>query len=565
MGAARDRLFKTLTKFRASESSRSRPKGPSLRRCRAVAVGASRGSARPSPAPPIDGLGDSDSPLPQEPVDDVAGVTQAVEPSTSSSPTPQPPLAEVPAYHGASIGDQDSHPFGGQSAGREHEAPFANAPHSTSPIDSTSSEDGDVASLTGVANAGHQPCQQSQQSQREDEDPLINVHPPSRSTTWALETMQANVSGRLQRTGLVGLLQPPSPKSSGTRPSSNPRERDPPPNIDEPELNAPIFPKKITVTVYFTFTEERILMEDNKLESFDWTVPENYEALIPKKILEKVQKTYGLESEQMYPRHGSCRVSGPPGLHLDEHYAILDDLEVLSQKAIVQICGFISKYPCHPLSLEVYLDYGFVKLQNFGDYSYAEMIKREMKRKVKLNFLGFHYIPRCDLDFVLSLGIVDRIIKEDVKLQLDGAARKDFIAKVVDKGRKLFAICVFQGINMEFLRHLLDVHGCSDDPSNRPRHNTSGACDQDDCGYHMKDIIACLPQFFVQDIARNYQHRDLDENDVLPLFHTGEKNQAGRPTSFRLGENEGAVGKVYKVTLDPSHHYVSGVCAPLQN
>lgn len=306
-------------------------------------------------------------------------------------------------------------------------------------------------------------------------------------------------------------------------------------------------------------------MEDIKLESFDWTVPENYDALIPKKILEKVQNAYGLESEQMYLRYGSCRVNGSPGLHVDDHYAVLDDLEVLSQKAIVHICGFISKYPCHPLSLEVYLDYGFVKLHNSGRHSYADMIRMKMKSKVKVNFLELQYIPRCDLDFFLSLGIVDRILKEDVKLQLDGAARKDFIAKVFDKGLKLFSICVFQNIDMEFLRHLLDVHGCFDDPSNRPRHNMSGACDQDDCGLYMQEIIGCLPQFFVQDIARNYQHRDLDVNDVLPLFHTGEKNQAGRPTCFRLGENEGAVGKVYKVTLDPSHHYVSGVCASLHN
>lgn len=499
MRAARDRFSERLTKFRASESSRSSPEGTNFRPGQAGAEGADgarhapANGARPSPAAPIGGLVNSDAPIPQQSVDDVAGVTQTFEPSSYSSPTPQPPLLGVPADHAASIGDQDSHSFGGQSAGREHQTAFANAPYSTSPFDSTSSEDGDVVSLTGAANAGHEPRQQSQQSQqsrREGEDLSINVQPPSRSTTWALETIKANVSGRLQHTGPVGLLQPPpSPGSSWTRSSSSPRERDPPPNIEDLDPNRPVFPKTITVTVYFTFTEERVLMEDIKLESFDWTVPENYDALIPKKILEKVQNAYGLESEQMYLRYGSCRVNGSPGLHVDDHYAVLDDLEVLSQKAIVHICGFISKYPCHPLSLEVYLDYGFVKLHNSGRHSYADMIRMKMKSKVKVNFLELQYIPRCDLDFFLSLGIVDRILKEDVKLQLDGAARKDFIAKVFDKGLKLFSICVFQNIDMEFLRHLLDVHGCFDDPSNRPRHNMSGACDQDDCGLYMQEII----------------------------------------------------------------------------
>ncbi|KIW18248.1 hypothetical protein PV08_02536 [Exophiala spinifera] len=274
---------------------------------------------------------------------------------------------------------------------------------------------------------------QWRQIQREDGNFEFNLHPPTRSATLIFvdHAIQANVSGRLQQPSLMDLLSPLTiPRTSKSRSSSNPRQRNPYSIIDAPDPQASLFPKTISVTVFFTFVEHPIFVDDIKLDNFDWTVPENYEVLIPTKILEKVQKSYDLESEQMYRRHGSSRVKGPPGLHVYGHYAILDDMEVLSPKmqSSTSAASYPS-YPSQPFSLEVYWDYGFVKLQKSGHQSYADMIMMEMKRKLKVNFMGFQYIPRCDLDVFLSLDMVAQIVDEDTNLQLEGAAWEGGILK----------------------------------------------------------------------------------------------------------------------------------------
>ncbi|KAK6385766.1 hypothetical protein LTS17_001338 [Exophiala oligosperma] len=337
------------------------------------------------------------------------------------------------------------------------------------------------------------------------------------------------------------------------------QNQNPPPVIRDPDPTVPLFPRTIPAQVYY-HVDERGISAESSFHTFDWTVPEAYKDLDPIKNRSEAWAGGEFAPTTLYTRTVSCRVKGPPELPNDEHYAILDnmhfDFKALSENAIVQICDFIHQHPKARFSLEVYWDCGYVKLKKSERQSYAGMVKSELKRKVKVNFLGLEYIPCCDVDALLSLEVVERIAEEDTKLQLDQAACKALITKVLNKASKLFAICVYLRLDMEYLRHLINDHGCSDEPSEHPNDNTHVGCHKEDCDTDTHDVIGCLPKFFARKVIRNLKHHNLSDDDVLPLCHTGDKDRTGRPRLSWLGG--GASGKVYKVTIERSHQYVSG-------
>jgi hypothetical protein len=394
------------------------------------------------------------------------------------------------------------------------------------------------------------------------ENPIINIQSPSRTATLVGDMISANVNARLlqQPPHLLNVEIPKRSRSySASRFAPSPRQRDPPPLITENDMTNPIFPKTISVKVCFTFRGIKNSFDDREFHDFDWTDCKNYDELIPTKIVQKLREVYALETEYMYPRHGSCRVKGPDWLRYDGHYSILDDIEVLSQKAIVNICGFISVHPMTQLSLEVYWDYGSAQLEPLPRTGYSEMIQRELEKKIKTNFLPLPYIPRRDLDVFLVFEVIERIVHEDTSLNLDKTSRDEFVRRIIEGDAvKLFTICVYSHLPMRFLRHLIDVHKCSDDPENHPKWDTSVNCDED-CRLKTKKLIDCIPIFFVRNVKRDYRHRKIGDHDVLPLHHTGPESPEGVKEISLLGESEGAVGKVYKVTIDPAHHYLSGV------
>jgi len=183
----------------------------------------------------------------------------------------------------------------------------------------------------------------------------------------------------------------------------------------------------------------------------------------------------------------------------------------------------------------------------------------ELQEKRKTNFMGLKYIPRSDLDIFLVLEVVRRVVDADTSHELEGAFRDAFVRRIQNFAVKLFAICIFSNIRMGFLRHLIDDHKCSDDPENHPKRSTSERCTYEFCTRKVADILERIPIFFVQNVKRDYKHYEFGDSMVLPLHHAGPENHEGVKAKVLLGEHEGAVGKVYKVTIDPAHHYLSGV------
>lgn len=478
------------------------------------------------------------------------------ESSASPDSYPQPPASIAAGFH-AGI-DATSHSSSHQIAGRLYEQASGHATDTTSPLSTTPPE------AQGSTSAGCLPPtvpilvrkQHPAAANPSIHDQQFKSSALQPATSDQGQVTDAVARGHDQR---AGLLSPHIEKSKGKFPlSSSSHKRNPAPIINKPGPRGPLLPRKITVFSSFTFFEQSAGTDKEKHDEFDWTVSENYTKLVPTKIREKVQDAY--QVDQTYSRYGSCRVVGPPSFQADGFYAFLDDEEVLSQEAIRNICGFVYKYPNKPFSLEVYWDFGFVKLQHSLSQTYADMIEAQMRQKLKINFMNLRYIPRCDLDPFLTVDVVEKVVEEDAYLQLDDDARGHFIKRIVDKASKLFAICVFLRLNMRHLRHLVEDHNFSDDPSNHPKPNKgTDSCDEY-CHTRILHILEHLPRFFVRNITRDFQHLNLEHDDVLPLFHTGECDADGQPSIERLGEGEGAHGKVYKVKIDRPHYRFSGVC-----
>lgn len=99
-------------------------------------------------------------------------------------------------------------------------------------------------------------------------------------------------------------------------------------------------------------------------------------------------------------------------------------------------------------------------------------------------------------------------------------------------------------------------HDRGDNPDQRPYRGME--CNQDGCNSHnLQQIITALPMFFGEKIAFDYQHHDLEHEQILPLQHTGGLDPQGMVKRDDLGE--GNSGKVFAVKIDLAHNILPGV------
>lgn len=381
---------------------------------------------------------------------------------------------------------------------------------------------------------------------------------------------QANHSGRLQLPQLERLSPgwhsgrgrsrslPPSPEVS--------RERTPPPIVGEDPPTENIFPHGITVFLRLTFNSQPESSTEQEINDFDWTRPDCYKQLMPQGMVRKLQEQYPeLKTQEMYRRYGSCWVEGPKGRDYDTPVSMVDDYEQLSQQAIINVCAFISNHSFKAFRLHVHWDYGSAQIQKPNEEqlssltypeSYIKMIRKELQKKVQKNFLGQEYIPRQDLEIFLKLEVIGNILVDDRSLDLDETERNKFRDEIQGKSPKLFAICVYRDIELRVLRHLMRKHDRGDNPDQRPSRGMG--CNEDGCNNdNLQQIIGTLPMFFGEKIVFDYQHHDLEHEQILPLQNTGDLDPQGIVKRDVLGE--GNSGKVFAVKIDLAHNILPGV------
>ncbi|KAK7899943.1 hypothetical protein LTR67_003689 [Exophiala xenobiotica] len=411
--------------------------------------------------------------------------------------------------------------------------------------------------------------------QQDEESPnhpdfSFNIVPPTRAPTTQDMVQQMNEANRIG-----GLHQPRShsrlristtSESPSRSRSSSSTQRSPSPDITEDTHTGPLFPNPIPVTLNLTFGGEEIKeFTENEVKYIHWTDPENYKSLVPDAFMSKLQYAHEeLKTQDIYLRYGTCQVRGPSGLDYNSQVSIVEDYEQLGEAAIRGICNFIAKHPYQHFDLQVYWDYGSAQIKRpttqqmvEGVYArnYAIMIKRELERKTKKNFLKKDYIPRRDLNVFLQGQVIENIVRDDESLHfVDDESRSAFIRDIQSRAPNLFAICVYRGLEMNFLKHLMEQHNCQDTLNSRPKPNME--CNRGACTKHaIQQMTDYLPQFFAEKITRDYQYRELSHEKVLPLHDIGDDDGRGCATRNELGE--GAYGTVYSVKINLAHNAIS--------
>ncbi len=426
------------------------------------------------------------------------------------------------------------------------------------------------------SHSSSQPSSSAVSEHQQDEesanhpDILVNIVPPTRAPTMQDMVQQMNEANRVG-----GLHQPrdhsrlrmsTTSESPSRSRSSSSTQRSPSPDITEDTHTGPLFPDTIPVTLNLTFGGEEIKeFTEKEVKDFHWTDPENYKRLVPDAFMSKLQHAHEeLKTQDVYLRYGTCQVRGSTGLDHNSQVSFVEDHEQLGEAAIRGVCDFVAKHPYQHVNLQVYWDYGFAQIKRptpqqveEGTYSrnYATMIKRELERKTKKNFLKKDYIPRRDLNVFLNRQVIENIVRNDDSLQfVDDESRSEFIKAIQSHAPNLFAICIYRGLEMNFLKHLMERHNCQDTLDARPKQNM--VCNRGACTSHaIQQMITCLPMFFAEKIARDYQHRQLSHEKVLPLHDVGGDDGQGCATRQSLGR--GAYGTVYAVKINLAHNAIS--------
>ncbi|EXJ93444.1 serine/threonine protein kinase [Capronia coronata CBS 617.96] len=357
-----------------------------------------------------------------------------------------------------------------------------------------------------------------------------------------------------------------SPRGHHSRSSSvgSTSGRELPFEITEDELLPRILPEDTECKLRITFdvrdgkpNQRQFIFPSRKA----WVAPPSYEQLYQqiigqlsthkKEILQNPQNL-GIE---VYRRHGSCLVVG--ARHEGPYSVIEDyDAEVLEQKAIQNICGFIHLYPFEPFRLEICLHFSSIrKTPQEPDGKYFRMVTNEINSKMSdNNFLDQEFLPRIHRDQLTSAHIIEQILVEEPRHLPErfGTDRKSLSRVIVEKGASiLFIACVCRYMEIDLILHLIFEHKYND--ASLPQLGDD-ACPKASCDSSVKNLLKQLKAFFARSIECDGKRHGLEDDEVMPIMNIPNCSTGSKET--KLGE--GSYGSVTAVTIDHSHHYLTG-------
>ena len=188
------------------------------------------------------------------------------------------------------------------------------------------------------------------------------------------------------------------------------------------------------------------------------------------------------------------------------------------------------------------------------------------------------YITHSDLDKVMSDHAIRQIIMRDDCKGMNLVKKESFIQQVQSEGRTLLAICVLEGIEIWWLKHLLDSITGGDKALPLDLEHKCHA----KCRAKFQRILNAQSNFLATHFLKAGEHKDLHESIVVPLHFfprdegKDDMNTQKAITSVtkipdlhsegvaadkkRAAEcGSGAYSNVYCVKLDPNHHSLSKV------
>jgi hypothetical protein len=232
------------------------------------------------------------------------------------------------------------------------------------------------------------------------------------------------------------------------------------------------------------------------------------------------------------------------------------------------IMRFKSEYRYDEFNLELKWDYsGYVK-PTADDDDYARAVLNLIDDKMRTNWNGDHYIPRIDLDQILQDDTIARLIccdksiaafienSSDSTFDMEG-----FVNKVSDLGTKLLAICIYVELPLICLKLMLD----------NGKYDVSLPFGPHDVELP-KEYSPTYRRFMMNQgsfIAHHFQrpkgatdglHQNGESENALPYLEV--KQKVVMPIHFDKEKDHvgnGSYGDVYRVTVDPDHHYFDPV------
>jgi len=246
-------------------------------------------------------------------------------------------------------------------------------------------------------------------------------------------------------------------------------------------------------------------------------------------------------------------------------YSVIEDYdaEYLEQKAIQNICGFIYKYPFEPFSLEISLQLSTIRKTPEPNQRYDQMVTEEIRDKMgKKNIINQQFLPRVDRDQLTTKTTLLKILSQ----QLEGSSKdpEPMCTEIVSRGAStLFIACIYVGLGLDIIEHLIIKHGFNDDklPS-LPEGNAACPYGTSSCNKKVRHLLPDLNAFFARNVELDGQKHVLDDDAVMPILNIAKSDNGGKVSNSETELGQGAYGRVTAVMIAHSHHYLTGVsCA----
>lgn len=156
------------------------------------------------------------------------------------------------------------------------------------------------------------------------------------------------------------------------------------------------------------------------------------------------------------------------------------------------------------------------------------------------------FCPTKVFDEITRSHVIHDLVSKQFGLILNNQEQADLIARISGSGRKLFAICVYNGIPLDFLKAMLD-NGLTDEslPLTKPQF---GSLKQQ--RLLVNGFLEGQKYFNTRSFAANTHYR-LDERSSDGFSIPIDKEEM---------KGEGAFGKVWQVRIHPDYHNFSCVC-----
>ena len=285
-------------------------------------------------------------------------------------------------------------------------------------------------------------------------------------------------------------------------------------------------------------------------------------------------------SIHLYRKHGVCKIVRHAGSHENErddaNQSSPSEQEVESRTMhkdsewaeVPQflIMRFKSEYRYDDFHLELKWDYsGFVKPVG-DDEHYAKSVKDLINEKMRTNWKDDHYIPRIDLDEILQDETIERLIRCDksiavlVEEDADSTSPFDmdeFISLVSAWGTKLLAISIYVELPLICLKLMLDNDKRDLSLPFGPREMSLPK--KYSTAY--RNFLMWQGSFVAHHFepsdnprrSRDFDHslpyREVKAKVVMPIHFDKDNDHVGN----------GSYGDVFRVTVDPDHHYFDPV------